>query len=148
MSEIEELQGRITAALARIDQGLDRMTAPVGQSNAELEKSLADEKAANAKLTEELKLLRKAMAKLESQADAAQPPSNAVFEIELRKLTEVNAVLRKNNEALRKANSPDAELVHASLHNELKALRAARAADRAELDAVLAQLKTMIEESA
>lgn len=67
------------------------------------------------------------------------------------KLREANRQLRSNNAALREAHSaglPDADLINAGLQAELDALAAVRAADRAELDGVLAALRPMLEEAA
>ena len=67
------------------------------------------------------------------------------------KLREANRQLRSNNTALREAHSaglPDADLINAGLQAERDALAAVRAADRAELDGVLAALRPMLEEAA
>lgn len=67
------------------------------------------------------------------------------------KLREANRQLRSNNAALREAHSaglPDADLINAGLQAELDALVAVRAADRAELDGVLAALRPILEEAA
>lgn len=67
------------------------------------------------------------------------------------KLREANRQLRSNNAALREAHSAgvaDADLINAGLKAELEALTAVRAADRAELDGVLAALRPILEEAA
>ncbi|MCV6596392.1 MAG: hypothetical protein OIF40_04820 [Mangrovicoccus sp.] len=67
------------------------------------------------------------------------------------KLREANRQLRSNNAALREAHAaglPDADLINGGLQAELDALVAVRAADRAELDGVLAALRPMLEEAA
>jgi len=67
------------------------------------------------------------------------------------KLREANRQLRSNNAALREAHEAgiaDADLINGGLQAELDSLVAVRAADRAELDGVLAALRPMLEEAA
>ena len=73
---------------------------------------------------------------------------------ELEQVTEqlrlVNAQLRQNNAALRRAHEaglPDAGLVNDALRAELEAVTAARAADRAEIESILAALRPLVEET-
>ena len=59
----------------------------------------------------------------------------------------MNAQLRSNNTALRKANAAgvgDAGLINRAMEAELNGLRAAQMADREELAAVLEELKPLI----
>ena len=65
-------------------------------------------------------------------------------------LREANRQLRSNNAALRAAHASgvaDPDLINAGLQAELDALTAVRAADRAELDGVLAALRPILEEA-
>ena len=73
---------------------------------------------------------------------------------ELEQVTEqlrlVNAQLRQNNAALRRAHEaglPDAGLVNDALRAELEAVTAARAADRVEIESILAALRPLVEET-
>ena len=69
---------------------------------------------------------------------------------ELTRLKAVSDDLRKSNSALREANAsalPDGGLVNASLQSELDAERAARAADRAEIEDILASLEPVLKEA-
>lgn len=73
---------------------------------------------------------------------------------ELEQVTEqlrlVNAQLRQNNAALRRAHEaglPDAHLVNDGLRAELEAVTAARAADRVEIESILAALRPLVEET-
>ena len=66
-------------------------------------------------------------------------------------LRRVNAQLRDNNLALRDANArglPDSKLINRAMLNELESIRASRDADRAEIDAVLADLKPLLGDAA
>ncbi len=70
MSQIDELQGRITSALDRIGQGLDGMAADGGAGSEEIEalrKELEDEKLVGEQLQERLKALSQ---KQKDRADA------------------------------------------------------------------------------
>ncbi|MGB0905485.1 MAG: hypothetical protein ACPGVJ_11370, partial [Mangrovicoccus sp.] len=71
-------------------------------------------------------------------------------EAALAELQRVNAQLRINNAALRdaiEAGLSDPSLVDAGLKSELEALHAARDADRAELDSILATLAPILKEA-
>lgn len=73
------------------------------------------------------------------------------LETTMDQLRNANAQLRTNNAALREAHAsglPDAELINAGLSAELEALKATRAADRAEIDSVLAALQPLLGENA
>ena len=66
-------------------------------------------------------------------------------------LRHANAQLRTNNSALRDAHASgvtDPEMINAGLSAELEALKATRAADRAEIDSVLAALKPLLGDNA
>ncbi|TDL90947.1 hypothetical protein [Meridianimarinicoccus aquatilis] len=68
----------------------------------------------------------------------------------LEQLRAVNTQLRQNNAALRKAHEAgisDPELINGALQTEIDALQAARNADRAEIDSILAALKPLVEET-
>ncbi|MCA8880942.1 MAG: hypothetical protein KDA73_13530 [Rhodobacteraceae bacterium] len=72
------------------------------------------------------------------------------LEARLQQVQVVNAQLRQNNAALRRAHQEgisDAGLVNEGLQVELDALSAARAADRAEIESILAALKPLVEET-
>ncbi len=62
----------------------------------------------------------------------------------------VSEKLRQSNQSLREANASavaDPELVNASLQTEVEVLRAARSADRAEIDDILATLDPVLKEA-
>ena len=62
----------------------------------------------------------------------------------------VNENLRSSNAALREANAKglaEPELVNAAMSSELDSLRAARAAERAEIETILATLEPVLKEA-
>ena len=155
MSDITELERRITGALDRIGAGLDRIGGSGGASKelTQLREALETERTANAQLEERVKAIRdrqeQTVSALEAEVARLREASGS-HDSELQRLRRVNEQLRQNNQALREANAEgvgDAHLINTSMMTELDALRASRAADRAELDAVLGELKPMLEGS-
>lgn len=159
MSDISELEGRITAALDRIARGLDGMAVPAGVSEeaeteiARLTQELDEERTVTAQLEERVKGIKDKldakMQELETALDEARAATTAM-DTELQQLRDVNDKLRESNVALRDANAAglaDPELINAGLMAELEALRAGRAADTAEMGAVLTQLDALLSET-
>lgn len=166
MSNLEDLQGRILAAMDRIGYSLERLEparpAPAeGESAEELGQLLAEERTANAQLEERLRALHDRQDALEAElaearaeaiaaAVPAQPSAEvtgamAVMEAELERLRAVNDRLRDNNRLLREANgAAGAELLEEGMAAELEALRADHAAARAEAGTILAALEALV----
>ena len=153
MSQIDELQRRITAALDRIGQGLDGLASGGGVDAGEVEalkKALEDEKLASAQLEERLKVVsqkQKERAEAEDAARAEQSDAIRKLDMDLQSLRKANQQLRDNNQALREANEAgvaEPHLINKSMLAELEGLRAARAADRSETDLVMADLGRLI----
>ncbi|MDQ2095224.1 hypothetical protein [Rhodalgimonas zhirmunskyi] len=163
MSQVEELERRITAALDRIGRGLDTL-GPVSEENdAEaaapdnteidaLKQALEDEKLVSAQLEERIRALhQKNDSKLEELArkGAEQAETMARLDGELQRLRAANEQLRTSNAALREANEKgvgEPHLINKAMLAELEGLRAARAADRAETDAILGALAPLLQE--
>ncbi|MDR9394941.1 MAG: hypothetical protein RI571_11625 [Roseovarius sp.] len=152
MSDIDEFQRRITAALDRIGQGLETLR-PEGEADEAdtLRQQLDDEKLANAQLEERVKALRQKHESRLAQAEKAEAErAEAVRKLdsELQSLRSANQQLRESNAALRDAmqqDIADPHLVNKSMMAELEALRATQAAQRAEVDAVMTDLAGMID---
>lgn len=157
MSQIEELQSRITAALDRIGagvEGLGGLPAPAAEPDTgeldALRQQLEDEKLVTAQLEERLKTLREKQERAGEAASVVLDQQRAQLEQldgELQRLRKANAQLRDNNQALREANQAgvaEPHLINKSMLGELEALRAARAADCAEMTAILGQLEPLI----
>lgn len=171
MTEITDLEQRITAALNRIRRGVEALESraidarqDAGQPAsagpgadagrlAGLEAELEDERTANAQLEERVKALKLRqdgrLAELEAQV-LAQNGRFGTLDGELQRLRQTNADLREANARLRDAVAEDLvspELVNAALKAELDALRAVRATDRAEIDAIIGELQPLIAET-
>ena len=168
MSDFPQLETRITTALERIRSGLDGFAAPPVVTDApaavdtsettakvaELTAKLDEEKTANAQLEERVKLLKERqdgkLAELESNVEAGRARA-ARMDRELQRLRQVNAELRDINSQLREAVSAgvsEPHLVNKAMLAELEALRAIRASDAAEMDAILQELTPIIEREA
>lgn len=154
MSDITELERRITAALERIAiglQGLERVD-PDRPDPAEIEglrEALESERSANAQLNERVKAIRERqetqVARLDQRAQEMTARAERL-EAEIDRLRAVNARLRETSAALRAANAEglgDPGAIDAAMAAELDALAALREGDRAELEAILADLKPL-----
>ena len=158
MSDISELERRITAALDRAGQAMDRLaasgSADASESNgADLAAELEAERTANAQLEERVRAIKEKQETNVSGLEADVTRLRDAVESrdgELQRMKSVNAELRQSNQALREANAnglADPHLVNKSMMSELESLRAARAADRAELDDILATLEPALKEA-
>lgn len=151
MSELAELERRINDALERIGSGLERLDGAAGDDGedvASLREALQDEKTANAQLEERIKSLRrKDEARIKELEDEIGDLKAAAGETGAQ-ITQ----LRTDNQSLRsKLEAQQAELTKsadsAALEQELERLRKQRAADRAELDAIIRELAPLMEET-
>ncbi|KPP84793.1 MAG: hypothetical protein HLUCCA08_12250 [Rhodobacteraceae bacterium HLUCCA08] len=164
MSELSELERRIAAGLDRIRAGLDGLQAPQmaapapdGPGDADIEalqRQLDEERTANAQLEERVRALKDRqdgrLADLERQVEQARGRATRM-DRELQRLRQVNAELRDINSQLRDAVAREVSephLVNKAMLAELEALRAARAADVAELDQVMGELTGLLEKEA
>ncbi len=147
MSQIDELQARITVALDRIAEGLEARPGGAGTGEIEaLRAQIEEERLANAQLEERVRALRKKIAARETRIARLQEEQSETLgrlDRDLQALRQANQQLRDNNQALREAHQAgvaEPHLINKSMMIELEGLRAARAADRSEVDAVLAEL--------
>lgn len=158
MSQIDELQGRIAAALDRIGQGVDRIGAGAAEGEqpapGELEalkQELEDERIANEQLRERVKNLQTRRQRLEGELVTARESINEKikqFDAELQGLREANEKLREINARLREANEAgvgEPHLINKAMLAELEGLRATRAADRAETTLIYTELNEAVE---
>ena len=155
MSDISELESRITAALDRIawsvENGLDQpaaapAAAPVG--NSDLAEELEIERATNQKLSaasaENMAQIERLEVRVTRLADKLEQT-----ETENKRLESVVETLSQNNNALREANAAyqgDASTAEASANTQLEHLRALRETDRGELDDIMAELAPIVKE--
>lgn len=164
MQDISELEGRITAALERIGQGVDRLAAiprpappvasPPGPSSAAADAALRalleEQKALNAQLQDRLRAKeREPKSDLQDKVDRLTQQLD-VQGLELQRMRRTNATLRDQLAALRAAQAAgvaEPQLINKSLMAELDSLRAERLAEVAEMDEILAALEPHLTEA-
>ena len=154
MSEITALESRITSALDRIRAGVDEMSlATSSDEMVALQAQLDEERMANAQLEERVRLLKNRqdgmITDLEGKV-AGQADSMAAMDAEMQKLRQSNADMRELNAQLRSAATEGAaspELMNRAMMAEIDALQAQRSSEAAEVEAILIELKPLIEEA-
>lgn len=168
MHEIAELEGRITAAMARIARGVDALieadaarmpvAAPLDTGSADrmaLQDALEEERMANAQLNERLRVVkdRDTQALATAAAELARLTGLADAQgLEVQRLHKLVVRLREETRALREAldagaGDPGAtgpSLVNRAMLAELDALRAERGAEAQEVAEILAALDPLL----
>ncbi|MEM7470066.1 MAG: hypothetical protein AAF340_01855 [Pseudomonadota bacterium] len=155
MSDISELENRITAALDRIAWSVENQPAalPQGESAApaddELVEELEVERATNARLVASRE---KHVARIERLETRVLRMSDRLqnAEMENKRLEAVISELGSQNEALREANAsgtPAGETINAGLVAQLDDLKAQRKQDLLDLDDILAELAPLVKEA-
>jgi len=155
MSEISELERRITKALDRIRDGIASGDDGVGASDdsAALKAQLEEERTANAQLGERIRALKERhAAEIEalSSTNSGAEERHADLETALDQLRQANEALRENNAALRAALAEgvaNAGMINEAMRAELESLSAQQAADAAEVEAILTELKPIVQEA-
>ena len=174
MTQINELQHRITAALDRVAQGVAKLeeraaqAVPAAPSEpgidpaevARLQDALDEEKLANAQLEERVRKLhethRQELEAAKAAAAAASVPAAPMIDVsaldlDLQRLRQSNEMLRATNEELRRAlaeNVGEPHLINKAMLAELEGLRAARSVEAAETRAIIASLTPLLEAAA
>jgi len=151
MSEVNALESRLTAALDRIRAGVDGLgTGALGDASSALKAQLSEERTANAQLEERVKALKERqdnkIAELEARVTSYRKQMSDL-DAELQKLRTSNADLRDMNAKLRAAAADgmsQPELLNRALMAEVDALKTQRSADATEVDAILAELKSLV----
>ena len=154
MTDVTALEQRISVAMDRIEKGLSGISAAAPEAdNTALQTQLEEERFANAQLEERVKVLKDRqdtkISELETRV-SAQRDQMAALDTELQRLRASSADLRDVNAQLRAAATEgvaDAELINRAMMAEVEALSAQRASESAEVDAILKELKPLIEEN-
>ncbi|MEV8466733.1 hypothetical protein AB0T83_08080 [Fluviibacterium sp. DFM31] len=151
--DIAALQAEIEATRAQLalrDTDLEEERGQVATLVQQIETDRAALQSAQTELTALKAADRLSGVQANGQAEEVQERIGALEAI-VGQLQKANAQLRQNNVLLRQAmaqGSGDSALFDDSLTAEIESLKAARAADRAEIDSVLAALQPLIEETA
>ena len=156
MSDIAALEGRITAALDRIREGMARQQSLLiseDPSDAEsLRAQLKEERIANAQLENRVSALKVRQDGTISDFEGrvtSHAAALAAMEAEVHRLRATNAELLDVTAQLRVAavdgiTAP--ELLNRVTLAEVEALQAQRASEATEMDAIVSSLKPLIEE--
>ncbi len=168
MSDIAELERRITAALERIGRGLEVMPAPVAEVIApvpvdvpdtrdaeitRLQAALEAEKATVAQLQDRLRATRDKDGVVQSQQDSKVDRMTRQLDVqglELQRMRKTAITLREQLRAMRQAQAngvTEAQLINKAMLAELEALRSTRLSEMAEMDDIIAELTPMITEA-
>jgi uncharacterized protein (DUF885 family) len=154
MSEISELERRITKALDRIRDGLASADSGGNRDDsAALQAQLDEERTVNAQLEERIRALKdRHAAEIAALAltNSGAEERHAELEQSLDKLRQANEALRENNALLRSALAEgvaDAALINEAMQAELEALSAQQSADAAEVEAILTELRPIVQEA-
>ncbi|MFN3642393.1 MAG: hypothetical protein ACK4TB_05635 [Gemmobacter sp.] len=152
MTDIAGYEARITAALGRLALALDRLgpgaAAPAAEGEG-LAAALEAERTANAQLAERVRALRArqdaTVAALEARIAELTQAADAQA-LEMQRIRQVNTKLRDALRALRAAaeGASDPALIDRAMAAELEALHAARSAEIAEMDDILAALDPVV----
>jgi chromosome segregation ATPase len=170
MSQIDELQSRLAAAMERIGTGLETLANSVpetAEADPDVVTALEEEKLANAQLEERLKSIRskhdKEIEALKAElanssvsqklrADlASQSEAMARLDMDVQRLRQSNDQLRESNASLRGANEQgvgEPNLINKAMLAELEGMRASRATDTAEASAILSKLEPLLANAA
>ncbi len=153
MNDISDFERRITAALDRAQQALDKLGAGDGGDAEALRVELEAERVANQQLEERVRAIKETQEQTVTGLEAKVAELSqalATRDAELQQIKGVNEELRRSNGALREANAngvADPELVNSAMVTEIESLRAARAAERAEIEDLLATLEPILKEA-
>jgi Mg2+ and Co2+ transporter CorA len=153
MSDIEELERRISAAFDRIGQAVDGLVpAASGISTEALQDALLAEQTTNAQLTERLRIVMEREASQAAEAAGTRDRLTRALDAqgqELQRMKKTVIQLRESLAALRAAQTgavADPNLVNKAMLTELEALRATRLTEMAQMEEILAELHPLIGE--
>lgn len=152
MTEIADLERRISAALDRIGAGLGGLGAPVAEGPGEAEvqqmhDAIEAERTVSAQLEERVKTLHEQRDALQAEVDGLKAASHEA-NTQVQQLRKTNQHLQASLQTLREASAAGVEphLINQAMMSELDGLRSVRDADRAELDEILGALQPLLKE--
>lgn len=151
MSDIAELERRITAALERIGQAIDQPSGGQGAEPSavrELEEALQAERDANSQLAERLRSIKDRDGELLEKVERLTRQLDTQG-LEVQRMRKNVITLRETVRSLREAQTEglaEPHLLNKAMLSELEALRATRLSEMAEMDEILAELKPLIAE--
>lgn len=161
MTEVSDLEQRIRYALERIGKSLaalpDAVSAPAASASIDmdvLKAELEAERSANAQLTERVRAIKDKQENLLATLERKVTQLSQQLDLqgaELQRQRLMNVSLTRANQKLSdaaRAGLADAAVLDEALRTELEAMRVARAAEMAEMEEIMAELKPLIGEVA
>lgn len=149
MNEIADLERRITTALERLWRGMDAIPASDGGDDGALRAALVAEEERNRALSGRIEAIRAEQETLVSELERRVADLAGALDLateELGRLRSVNAALSEAMRELREARDPEARMMDRALLAETEELRSRRAADLAQVEEILEELRPLIGE--
>ncbi len=153
MSDISDLERRISSALDRATKALEQLSVQSEEAGPDLSAELEAERVANQQLEERVRAIKEkqetTVAALEREV-ADLKDALTTRDGEVQQIRSVNAALRETNTALREANAKglaEPALIDQAMSSELESLRVARSAQQAEIEEILATLEPVLKEA-
>ena len=153
MSDISDLERRITSALDRATKALEQLSVQAEETGPDLSAELEAERVANRQLEERVRAIKEkqetTVTALEREVSELRDALSA-RDGEVQQMRSVNAALRETNGKLRDANAKgvgDAGLIDQAMSSELESLRVARSAQQAQIEEILATLEPVLKEA-
>ncbi|MEO9825428.1 MAG: hypothetical protein ABJF50_13510 [Paracoccaceae bacterium] len=153
MSDISDLERRITSALDRATKALEQLSAQSEEAGPDLSAELEAERVANRQLEERVRAIKDKQETTVSALEREVADLKGALSArdgEVQQMRSVNAALRETNTALRDANAKgvgEPSLIDQAMSSELDSLRAARSAQQAEIEEILATLEPILKEA-
>ena len=156
MSDISDLENRLSAAMERIGRGVETLSDKPPEADPQeledLRQALEAEKHISAEMQEriaEMETQHAAEIAELKEADSTRDESILELDLKCQRIKNTNQKLRENNRNLRESNQKnisDPGLINASLQAELDGLRAMREAEAAEAAAIISELMPLLQE--
>lgn len=149
MNEIADLERRITTALERLRRGMDGIPAPGMDGDGALRAALVAEEERNRTLEARAGAIRSEQEALVAELERRVADLAGALDLateEMGRLRNVNAALSEAMRELREARDPEAGVLNRALLAEAEELRSRRAADLAQVEEILEELRPLIGE--
>lgn len=151
MNEIADLERRITTALERLRRGMDGIPPSGMEEDGALRAALLAEEERNRTLEARADAIRSEQEALVADLERRVADLAGALDLateEIGRLRGVNAALSEAMRDLREARDPEASVLNRALLAEVDELRSRRAADLAQVEEILEELRPLIGEPA
>ena len=149
MNEIADLERRITTALERLRRGMEDIPTPDMDGDGAPRAALVAEEERNRTLEARADAIRSEQEALVAELERRVADLAGALDLateEMGRLRNVNAALSEAMRELREARDPEASVLNRALLAEAEELRSRRAADLAQVEEILEELRPLIGE--